>query len=631
MKFDFITGMSSFKSQNYFPLDADFGSFWWPQGYTYVKTTPLADAGQLSKRIQEVNGNYRNPEEAKSYQHYLQPVTDIHLTAGYDREWTPVMSRQTLYIFGSIGLFVLLLACINFINLATARAIKRMKEIGIRKVNGAQRGQLIRQFLTESFLINAIAMLVGLGLVYLILPLTSTLIGVQIPFEISSDPAIASFILAIWVSSSLLAGIFPAFYLSGLKPEMILKQSGGAKGKSTLRKSLVVFQFVLSALLVFCGGVAYFQHSFLKNEDMGFDYKGLMTVSLNNQAKGNIQVLKNELQNLPGVLSINAVGSIPGVEVGWAPSFSYTDMKEGEEADVHLQYVDAGFFENLGIQQISGRAFSEEFSDQGAKRMMREQFAAMDDLGIVINESAAKWMKKNPKQALGMGVRVYTEENGQLFSDYRGNVVGVVADYHTQNLKDEIVPTVFFPSQNSAFDASAYLLLRVEEGFGSAELEVLKSKWKELIPGVPFDFSFVDTTIALQYEQEARIGNILGSFAFLTLFISCLGLLGLSIFTAESKRKEIGIRKVLGASVFGIIQKLSLEFLIPVGVAMLISLPLGYYLMEEWLSQFANKVSISPWFFLGTAAFSMLIAWLTVSIQSWKSANANPVESIKSE
>jgi putative ABC transport system permease protein len=206
-----------------------------------------------------------------------------------------------------------------------------------------------------------------------------------------------------------------------------------------------------------------------------------------------------------------------------------------------------------------------------------------------------------------------------------------VADYHTQNLKDDIVPTVYFPSKTAAFDASRYLLLRVTDNFGAQELEALKSKWKELLPGTPFDYNFVDTTIALQYEQEARIGNILGAFAFLTLFISCLGLLGLSIFTAESKRKEIGIRKVLGASVFGIIQKLSLEFLIPVGIAMLIALPIGYYLMNEWLSQFANKVPISSWFFVGTASISLVIAWMTVSIQSWKSATANPVESIKSE
>jgi putative ABC transport system permease protein len=631
MKFDFITGMATFKSQNYFPLDADFGSFWWPQGYTYVKTTSAVDAAQISTRIQEVNGNYRNPDEAKSYQHYLQPIADIHLTAGYDREWTPVMSRQTLYIFGSIGIFVLLLACINFINLATARAIKRMKEIGIRKVNGAKRGQLIGQFLTESFLINGIAMLVGLGLVYLILPLTNAVMGVEIPFQINSDPAIGIFIGAIWVSSSLLAGIFPAFYLSGLKPEMILKQSSGARGNSSLRKSLVVFQFMLSALLVFCGGVAYFQHSYLKNADMGFDYKGLVSIKLNEQNLSNIESIKTELGSQQGIQSVNTTSAIPGVEVGWAPSFSYTDMKEGDEENVHLQYVDADFFQNMGVRVISGREFSPEHADQGTTYMMRERFAAMDDLGVVVNESAAEWMKKNPAQALGMGIRVYTEENGELYSDYNGNVVGVVADYHTQNLKDDIVPTVYFPSKTAAFDASRYLLLRVTDNFGAQELEALKSKWKELLPGTPFDYNFVDTTIALQYEQEARIGNILGAFAFLTLFISCLGLLGLSIFTAESKRKEIGIRKVLGASVFGIIQKLSLEFLIPVGIAMLIALPIGYYLMNEWLSQFANKVPISSWFFVGTASISLVIAWMTVSIQSWKSATANPVESIKSE
>ncbi|MEP0711928.1 FtsX-like permease family protein [Algoriphagus sp.] len=631
MKFDFITGMSSFKSNNNFPLDGEFGSFWWPQGYTYVKRNSNTDVSELSKKIPEVIGNYRNPEEAKNYLQYFQPIEDIHLTAGYEREWTPVMSRQTLFIFGSIGLFVLLLACINFINLATAKAIKRMKEIGIRKVNGALRGQLIRQFLTESFLMNAIALIVGIALIYLILPLSNALLGVQISFSLSADPAIPLFILTIWIVSSLLAGTFPAFYLSGLKPEMILKQAGGAGGKAGLRKSLVVFQFVLSALLVFCGGVAYYQHSFLKNSDMGFDYTQLVAISLNDQAKANLGVLKHELGSLAGVETVNAVSAIPGVEAGWSPSFSYTDMKEGDEQDVYLQYVDASFFDNLSIPLISGRAFSEEFSDQGTKRMMRERFAAMDDLGIVINESAAEWMKKNPDEALGMGVRVFTEENGQLFSDYRGFVVGVVADYHTQNLKDEIVPTIYFPTQTSAFDASNYLLLRVGDKFGFSELETIKSKWKALLPGVPFDYRFVADTIALQYDQEARIGNILGVFALLTLFISCLGLLGLSIFTAEAKRKEIGIRKVLGASVFGIIQKLSLEFLMPVGVGLLISLPIGYYLMDEWLSQFANKVSISPWFFLGTAASSILVAWLTVAMQSWKTAYANPVESIKSE
>ncbi len=631
MKFDFISGMVTFKSQNYIPLDSEFSSFWWPQGYTYVKTTKGVDSSLISDRIQEINGNYRNPEEAKNYLHYLQPVTSIHLTGGYDREWTPVMSQQTIYIFGSIGIFVLLLACINFINLATARAIKRMKEIGIRKVNGAKRGQLIRQFLTESFLINGIAMLLGLGLVYLIIPITNSLIGVQIPFEISSDPAISSFIGLIWVSSSLLAGIFPAFYLSGLKPEMILKQSGGAKGNASLRKSLVVFQFMLSALLVFCGGVAYFQHSFLKNSDMGFDYQDLLSIKLNEGDLSNLEMLKTELSKEQGVISINSSSAIPGVETGWAPSFSFTDMKEGEEGNVHLQYVDADFFENLGVRLIAGREFGTAYSDQGTTYLMRERFAAMDDLGAVINESAAAWMKKNPDEALGMGVRAFTEENGQLFSNYNGKVVGVVADYHTQNLKDEIVPTVYFPTKTAAFDGSRYLLLRVAEGFGAKELEGLKSRWKELAPNVPFDYNFVDTTIALQYEQEARIGNILGAFAFLTLFISCLGLLGLSIFTAESKRKEIGIRKVLGASVFGIVQKLSLEFLIPVIIAMGLALPIGYYLMNEWLGQFANKVSISIWFFIGTASISLVIAWLTVSVQSWQSAIANPVESIKSE
>ncbi|QYH39035.1 FtsX-like permease family protein [Algoriphagus sp. NBT04N3] len=632
MKFDFLSSVSTFKNLNNFPQNADFGSFWWPQTFTYVKVKEGQNAQAISDRIPEINGNYRDPEEAKNYQYYLQPIQSIHLQSGFGGEWTPGVDQKTLWIFLSIGGFVLLLACINFINLATARAIRRMKEIGVRKVNGAKRGQLMAQFLAEAFLTNAFALVLGLILVGLAQPIFTSMLGISFEVPLFSDNSLIGIVLAVWIISSLLAGVFPAFYLSGLRPDVILKNSQISGGKALLRKSLVVFQFALSSLLVFCAGVAYMQHTFLRTSDMGFDHQGLLTVKLGNAAKAQIELLKSSLEQQSGVISVNAISNAPGLEGGWNPSVAFRGVEIEEAFSIYVQYVDESYFENLGVEVIAGREFSPDFQDQGeVTEMMRGQFPKMENLGVVVNESAAAIIAQAGQETLGNAVRIYTDENGNLFSDYNGNIVGVVEDYHTQDLKTTIKPTVFLPVKNAAFDGSNILLIRTGNGFDEAQITQLKNAWNQIIPGIPFDYSFLDERIAQNYAQEARTGNLLGAFAILTLLISCLGLLGLSIFTAETKRKEIGIRKVLGASVQGIISQLSKEFIYPVILALLIAFPLGFYLMSQWLEQFATKVNISIGFFLATGMTSLVFAWLTVTWQSWKAATSNPVKSIKSE
>ncbi|MHA7128213.1 ABC transporter permease [Algoriphagus namhaensis] len=631
MQFDFLSGVATFKTLNGFPLTADFNSFWWPQTFTYVKVKEGADKEKIDARITEVMPSYRNPDEAKNYQPYLQPVDQIHLRTGFNGEWTQGVDGQSLWIFLSIGAFVLILACINFINLATARAIKRSKEIGIRKVNGALKGQLIGQFLSESFLTNGIALLFGVLLVTLLAPLFNQFLGLTLAFDLFGDSELPLIIIGVWVASSLLAGVFPAFYLSAQKPDMILKQGTLPGGKAWLRKSLVVFQFSLSTLLVFCGGVAYFQHSYLQDAEMGFDHEGLMTVKLGNVAKANMDVLRDELAKNAGVASINAISTPPGLGSGWGPSVDYENMPEGTKSAIRVKFVDEDFFANMGIPVLEGREFQEEFADGGVASTFREQFTRLRDLGVVVNESAAALIKQENGEVLGKEVWVYTEENGNLFSDYKGSVVGVVKDYHTETLAENIKPTVFLPAVNSGFDGSNFLLIRLNPGFGEDQIAQLKASWKGVVPEIPFDYFFLDQSIEQQYEKEARTGTILASFAILTLIISCLGLFGLSIFTAESKRKEIGIRKVLGASVRGIIHKLSTEFLVPVILSLVISLPLGYLFMQEWLGQFAYKISITLGFFIGTAIVSVAVAYFTVSFQSVKAATSNPVDSIKNE
>ncbi|WP_026967491.1 ABC transporter permease [Algoriphagus terrigena] len=631
MSFDFVASMNTFKSFNDIPVTADFGSFWWPQTYTYVKAAPQTDAAQISKMIPEVNPNYRNAEEAKSYVHFLQPIENIHTNADFEGEWTPPMSRQTLVIFLFIGIFVLVLACINFINLATARAIKRMKEIGIRKVNGAQRGQLLSQFLAESFLINAVSLGLGLLIVYLVTPTIESRMGFVIPLDLAGDSSLQLLLLVVWIGSSLLAGIFPAFYLSGLRPELILKQSSLSGGKSLLRKSLVVFQFVLSALLVFCASVVYYQHDYLRNTSMGFDSDGLISVKMGNLAKEKGDLLKQELSKIPGVSSVKFTSDRPGMDTGWNPTVDYPGIKEGETKNINVQYVDAGYFESLGIPMVAGREFIAESADRGVSKLMRDRFPDLENVAIVVNESALDWLGKNASQAIGADLRVFTEENGELFSNYKGNIVGVVKDYHTRDLRFSLPPTVYLPAQNAAFDGTNHILIKTEQGISPELLIQLKSSWKSVYQGLPFDYRFLDEAIALQYEQQAKISYLLGLFAFLALLISCLGLFGLSIFTAESKRKEIGIRRVLGASVMGIVNKMTTEFLVMVVVSLLVALPLGYWLMVQWLEQFAYRVPISVGFFVLTAIVSLFVAYATVSIQSLRSAQANPVESIRSE
>lgn len=630
MKFDFVTGMASFKSLNGFPITAEFGSFWWPQVYTYVKLKPGRDVTDLNQKIPEVNEKFRNPEEAKNYIHYLQPLTKIHLDGSMQSDWTPAMTERTLWIFLSIGIFVLVLAAINFVNLSTARAIKRMKEIGIRKVNGARRGQLIGQFLAESLWINTISMMFGIFLVYFSLPIIKGTMGIEIPFALFEDMELQGLLLMIWLGSSLLSGIFPAFYLSGLHPDMILKQSPIRSGNSYLRKGLVVFQFVLSTLLVFCASIAYYQHEFMTKASMGFDPDNLLTLRLGEQNTNN-EALKEEIAKINGISAARLTSAQPGIEPGWSPSVDYPGMSPGEREYLNVQYVDKKYFEALGIPIFSGREFSDEFNDQGVSSMIREQFPALDGLGIILNESAVKWMGKNYESVLGADLRIFTEENGMLYSEYKGKVVGVVKDYHTQNLRVGIKPTVYLPAINSAFDASMYMLIKSAKQIDEKMIADLRERWKAINPGLPFDFNFLDEAITAQYNQEAKTGNLLGFFAFLTLIISALGLFGLSIFTTETRKKEIGIRKVLGASVTGIVNQLTYEFLSPVAVSLLIALPLGYYMMSEWLNQFAYKTSISWGFFLGAATISVGVAYLTVTFQSLKTATANPVESIKNE
>jgi putative ABC transport system permease protein len=631
LDFDFITSLNSFKATENYPLTAEFGSFWWPSCYTYVKLKDPSDVHFVNSRAMEASKKARSEDEAKKYVPFLQPVTGIHLDNSYQGELTPSTPKSTVYIFLSIGIFILILACINFINLSTARAIKRMKEIGIRKVTGAKKSQLVWQFFTESFLVNVFAMCFALLLVEILLPIFSGLLQQEIPFDLFSDQQVWVFLGLTLVVSTFLSGFFPALYLSGLKPNLILKGTTFPSNKSALRQSLVVLQFVMSGILVFCATVAYFQQSYMRKADLGFDRENILSISMGEVSRSNRESLTNAFKQFSFVENVLGTSSRPGVDAGMGPQISYKGLNPNEQNWINHQYIDFNYFETIDVPILAGREFSEEFNDKGDAFKMREIFPAVRNGGFIINESLAKKMGLSPEESLGKPIEVFTEENGMRYLDFHGNVVGVVKDYQTSDLRFAIQPTIYSPVKNGISDNSSHLLVKINTEDIPQAAATLSAKWKEINQTIPFEYTVLEDSLLKQYDRETRLSNLLGLFALLTLLISSLGLLGLSIFMAEGRRKEIGIRKVMGASAISIVHQLTKDFLKPVIIAIVLALPIGYFIMGTWLEQFANKVQMQVGFFLLTAVVAILIAWLTIAIQSWRAASDNPVDSLKSE
>lgn len=631
LDFDFVTAMASFKATEGYPLTAEFASFWWPYCYTYVKLKDPRAAIAINGETLEASKKYRPEEEAKAYVPYLQPIQDIHLNRDISGELKAGTPKSTVYIFLSIGIFILLLACINFINLATARATKRMREIGVRKVNGAVRAQLVLQFFIESFLINFFALAMSLVLLEGLRPVFGHLLQQEIQVLGWQNPQTWIFLGGILFISTVLSGLFPAVYLSGLKPNLILKNTAFSSSKSNVRQGLVVVQFALSGILVFCATIAYFQHMYMADASLGFAKENILSVSMGEVSRANRAALTTELETLPYVKNVAGSSIRPGVDTGWSPRFTYEGISDTEKIYIHTQYIDHGYFSMIGVPLVAGREFDESINDKGDAYKIRDMFPGVKESGLVINESAAALMGVDPDDALGKPIRMFTEENGQLFSDLQGRVVGVVKDYHTTDLRNPIVPTVFAPVQNDHSDNSSHLIIKMDTDRLPEAIAGIGSVWKKIVPAIPFEYSLLEDSILAQYEKEQRLSNLLGLFALLTLLVSCLGLLGLSIFMAEARKKEIGVRKVLGASEISIVQQLTTDFLKPVMVATIIALPLGYYIMGEWLTQFAIQVEVNIWFFMITALLAIAVAWMTVAVQSWRAAISNPVDSLRSE
>ena len=541
---------------------------------------------------------------------YLQKLTDIHLHSQLDTEAETNGNILYIYIFALIGVFILAIGSINFINLSTARSANRAKEVGIRKVVGAYRYSLVRQFLSESVLVTSISMLVALGLVEIFRPWLSEFLGRSLTVSYFTYWYIPIVLLGIVVTVGLLAGFYPAIYLSSFKPVTVLKGkiSSGAK-RSRLRTVLVVTQFTISIILMISTIIIYQQLSFMKNKDLGFDKDHIINLPLPAVVSQKFESFRHELKKNPAIKEVSRSSRIPSGRLLDSFGTAEVELKDSIiESKVILKVVgvDHYFLDTYGVELAAGRNFSKKFGTD-------------DSTAFVINETARKLIGwESADEAVNKRFN---------YADRKGKLVGIIKDFNFESMHEEMKPLVF-AIENRFFRNLSVKLQGSNIREGLAHVEGI---WSDFAPDSPFEYEFLDENFARLYEAEEREGALFFTFAGLAIFIACLGLFGLASFIAEQRSKEIGIRKVLGASIGSILTLMSSGFVKLVLLANVIAIPFAVYAMNLWLQDFAYRVSMNVFIFLITGGIALLIALLTISIQVLKVARVNPVNVLRNE
>ncbi|MEP7257212.1 MAG: ABC transporter permease [Flavitalea sp.] len=539
---------------------------------------------------------------------YLQPLTDIHLHSNFTNDFEAPGDISYIYIFSAIAIFMLLIACINFMNLSTASASGRAREVGIRKVMGAVKGKLIGQFLVESILLTAFALVLAIVFVQLALPAFNQFAGRQLSLQLTTHPWLVPGLLTLGLVTGIFAGSYPAFFLSSFNPVEVLKgRFIAGKGGSSLRSGLVVFQFFISITLMVSTAVVYNQLSYIQNKKLGYNKDQVLILPESWMLGDNkVSVLRQQLEQDPRVASVTSTGYIPA---GPSNSNNFFVYEENAASQIKaLRYeVDYNYLATLGIEMTAGRYFSKNF--------------ATDSSAVVLNEAAVKALGFG-NQALGKTIT--RADNDAVKTTWR--VIGIVKDFHFKSLHELISPLVMTLSHDNGT-----LLIKTKTKDLSGLLKTTKMNWDKLSPEMPFSYSFLDERFNNTYRSEQNTAAILGVFAGLAIFVACLGLFGLATFMAQKRVKEIGIRKVLGANVRGIVTLLSKDFLKLVVIAFVVAAPVAWFIMNKWLQDFAYRISISWWIFGLAGLVTVGVTLITVSIQSIKSALTNPVKSLKME
>ena len=566
--------------------------------YTYVQL-------QKGSSIENVNNKLKALVEKEDPAHnlyYLQPLTQIHLHSKFNFDFGTHGNIMYVYIFTAASLFVLLIACINFMNLATAKSGIRAKEIGMRKVVGAKKSDIIKQFYSESILSSLFALVLAVILVLLLLPAFNNLSGKELTFGLLENTRLLIGLLAIAVFTGLLSGSYPALFLSAFQPIKVLRGTlkSGAKG-SVFRKILVTTQFSLTIILIIGTMIISNQLSHIRGINLGYDGEQIVVLPLRGIEAENFKSIKRELLQTPGVANITTTSSLP-TNIGSGTSGAEWEGKDPEvRIQMQISAVDFDYLDTFKMEMAEGRFFSREFPT--------------DVSNVVLNEAAIKAM--GMESPLGKQFRSWS----------KGQIIGVVKNFHYKSLHTEIEPLILLMNP----EYISYACIRINTENVSGTIGFLEDTWKKFVPNFPFEYSFLDERLDNLYRAEERMGQVFKYFTLLGMFIACLGLFGMASFSAEQRTKEIGIRKILGASVPNVVSLLSKEITKLVLISNLIAWPIAYFIMNRWLQSFAYRTKIGIWVFLGSAVIALAIAFLTVSYQSTKAALINPADALHYE
>lgn len=591
---------------------------------TYVLLKKNTDLNKVNTEINSMLERYAGPQlqgvthvpldQFKKSGGYLRasltPLTDIHLYSNKTAELDGNGNVQFVYIFSAIALFILLIACVNFMNLSTARSFNRAKEVGVRKVLGSLRKNLIQQFLTESILISFIALIFAILIAWALLPYFNRLSDKSILVNTIFQPKMIISLVSLMLIVGLLAGSYPAFFLSSFQPIAVLKGklATGFK-KSWLRNALVIFQFVITIILIIGTIVIFNQLNYIRAKDIGFNRNQVLVINQTYTLGDKATTFKNELSSIPGVLGVTMTSYLPTNFYRNNNAFFTSPALDPKSAiSMQMWDVDENYIPTLGMKIMEGRNFSQQY--------------LTDSTGIIINEAAAKFL--NTKDLLNKKLYSITDFKTKQLNEF--HIVGVVKNFNFSSLRDLITPLALNLGKNNG-----NISVRVDASNLTSVISGIKAKWKTLAAGQPFDYNFMDDQFNKLYSSEQQVGRISITFSLLAIVIACLGLFGLVTYAAEQRTKEIGIRKVLGANVPVIVSMIVRDFLKLVIIASVIAFPIAWWGMNKWLLNFAYRVNIGWWIFLIAALFAVAVTLVTISYQAIKAAVANPTKSLRSE
>ena len=622
MKFDFLIRADDQFFANGQPNFIAFNS------HIYLVLKPGTDPGSLEAKFPDMVDRYAAAQietnlqkswqdykrEGNSYRYFLQPLRDIHLDPTHiEAKIKPGGNINHVYFLISIASLILVIACINFMNLATARSGERGREVGVRKAMGSLRSQLVKQFLVESVIMALCATVLAVLIIYTALPYFNDLAGKQLTFEMNAQMTAA--LCGVTIAVGLLAGSYPAFVLSSFNPVLVMKGNFTASSKgAVLRNGLVVFQFMVSIILIACTLVVRKQMQFMQEKSLGYNKDQTIVVeSIFPDQNGKVQTFIDEVKRLPGVESSGGSFSLlGGGRTGNFFGELWTSEGSTEILTTKSMGIDDDFADMIGFRFVAGRGFSRETNDS---------------LSVILNETALRTFElKNP---VGKKLtQVVNTPQGQITVQF--TIIGVVADFNFQSLHDPITPLTI--RSNESFNGAVpYVYARMEGKNISRVTDDIEHLWRRLAPGQPFKYSFLDQNVNAQYEKEKRAGEVFSVFSALAILIACVGLFGLAAYTGNQRTKEIGIRKVLGASMVSVVILLSKDFSKLIAIAFLLAAPLAWYLMANWLNAFAYRINLGAEVFLLAGLTAFVISWITISYQSIKAAIMNPVKSLRSE